>query len=262
MKDFCLSTLAIKANYKLVQFEETNSTNKQAMSAATQGHDENTWFVTKKQSAGKGRLGRDWQSLEGNLTASLLVQVELEPNKCAMLGFVAGVALIMALKAFDKEIEAKLKWPNDVLLNGTKLAGILLEMQSLKNGKQAIVIGFGINVASSPTGLPYAATSLNEHGLDIDCKQLFMALSESFTKAFEIFMKNEHEIIKQWQQNGAGLGKEISIINHGVIINGIFEDIDKTGRLIIKLANGEKQYISAGDMQLGATTNKRENNGE
>ncbi len=232
------------------------------MLAATQGHNENTWFVTKKQSAGKGRLGRDWQSLEDNLATSLLLQVELYPNKCAMLGFVAGVALIRALKGFDKEIEAKLKWPNDVLLNGAKLAGILLEMQPFKNGKQAIVIGFGVNVASAPTGLPYTATSLNEHGLDIDCKQLFMALSESFVQVFDVFMKNEHEIIKQWQQNAAGLGNEISIINNGITINGIFENIDETGRLIIKLANGEKQYISAGDMQLGATTNKRENNGE
>lgn len=229
------------------------------MLAATQGHDESTWFVTKKQSSGKGRLGRDWQSLKGNLAASLLLQVKLKPNKCAMLGFVAGVALIRALKSFDEGIEAKLKWPNDVLLNGAKLAGILLEMQPLKNGKQAIVIGFGVNVASAPTGLSYAATSLNEYGLDIDCKQLFMALRESFVLTFETFMQNERETLREWQQNAAGLGKEISIINHGKIINGTFENIDETGRLIIKLANGEKQYISAGDMQLGASTNKRDN---
>lgn len=259
MNDFCLSLNAIKANYRLEQFEEIASTNIYAIELAKSSDNDKVWIVTNRQTRGKGRLGREWQSLSGNLATSLLLQTELAPQKCALLGFIAGVALVGAIKSFNSQLNVQLKWPNDVMLDGQKLAGILLETQNSINAKQAIIIGFGVNVAKAPKDLPYKAISLNEAGVNIVASDLFERLTDYWHQLFTLSDsgKNLAEILNSWKDCAFGLGKQISITNHNKIIHGIFEDIDATGRLVIRNASNEKQYITAGDVHFGAASSFR-----
>ncbi len=244
-----------------MQFDEIGSTNVEALNGAKVGIDGNVWYVTKRQNAGKGRLGRKWLWVDGNLTASLLLRIELEPAKCAMLGFVAGVALVNTLKSFDENLHVQLKWPNDILLNGGKLAGILLEMKSLTNKEHFVAIGFGVNIAGAPKGLPYLATSLKDNGLNISVFEFFERLSEIWVKAYQKWNngKGSAKLLQLWCENAKGIGQTISIKNHNRVITGIFENIDADGRLIIMLSDGTREYISAGDMYFGiANSNRRE----
>ncbi len=159
------------------------------------------WFCALQQTAGRGRRGRNWATPHGNLAASLLTVPDVDPARAATLGFVAGVALGQALR--DVIPEAKiglgldgadgqgariaLKWPNDVLADGAKLAGILLEGRRVPDGKQAIIIGFGVNVVSAPDGLPYPATSLRAMGAGLDAATVLTALAENWVEAFHLW---------------------------------------------------------------------------
>ncbi len=141
--------------------------------------------------------GRAWETPTGNLAASLMIVPDCDPAIAATLGFVAGVALNRALAAtlpagivrqgLDGAARVALKWPNDVLADGAKLAGILLEAQKRPDGRHAVVIGFGVNIVSAPSGLPYPATSLNGLGADISAETIFSALAEEWVVAYELW---------------------------------------------------------------------------
>ncbi len=153
------------------------STNALALDHARAGDPGKLWVVSKKQESGRGRRGRAWATPEGNLAATLLVVTGGELRLAATLGFVAGLALADALDAvvpqgriaigLDGASQGKnrfeLKWPNDVLASGAKLAGILLESAILDGGRFAVAVGIGVNVVAYPEDLPYPATSLQAH---------------------------------------------------------------------------------------------------
>ncbi len=249
MVNFSLSKEALNAGYKIEQFAEIASTNIRAYESARLENDK-VWFVAKHQTGGKGRHGRKWQFFEGNLACSLLVQLDLPAKECANLGFVAGLSLFYALKSFDENLPLTLKWPNDILLNGDKLAGILLEMKNLGLNKQAIIIGFGVNIANKPVqNMPYKAICLKDYSLNISASQLFERLSKVWLEIFEQFNKGEiSHILQIWQQNAKGLGEKIIIENYGKRLSGIFKKIDENGCIILEKNNGEIARISAGDI--------------
>ncbi|HTJ59338.1 MAG TPA: biotin--[acetyl-CoA-carboxylase] ligase [Devosiaceae bacterium] len=273
MTGFYLGEGARTAGYRLVSFDTVGSTNAEALRAASEGHNGGVWFVTRQQTAGRGRRGRAWQSPVGNLAASLLIVPEVEPAVAATLGFVAGVALNKALSAILPEGVVKvgidgadgeaggspariaLKWPNDLLADGAKLAGILLEASKQPDGRHAIVVGIGVNVVAAPQGLPYPAVSLADLGLPRDASEVFEALSNAWVESFSTWRNGQGipEVLAQWRAGAAGIGAEVAVNRNGDVVRGIFETIDEAGRLVVRAQDQSLIAISAGDVHFGAT---------
>ena len=231
----------------------------EAAKAAQAGDVGDVWFCALEQTSGRGRRGRPWQTIHGNLAASLLVVPECDPAVSATLGFVAGVALHRALTSIAPAAGIALKWPNDVLAGGAKLSGMLLEAQKRPNGGMAVVIGIGINVVAAPDGLPYAATSLNQLGADADAATVFGALSDAWVEAYETWDQGRgiEAILQQWRPAAAGIGGEVAVNRDGDVVRGIFETIDEAGRLIVRANDNSRIAITAGDVHFGTTGSHR-----
>lgn len=269
MPGFWLGPKATTRGYRLFGYDTVGSTSDEAARAARAGDAGDIWFVALEQTAGRGRRGRPWQTIHGNLAASLLCYPEVEPAASATLGFVAGVALSRALATAVPDAAIgigldggsatsgrfALKWPNDVLADGAKLAGILLEAQKRPDGGMAIVVGFGVNIVAAPEGLPYPATSLRQLGSEATAAAVFAALSDSWVDCIETWNsgRGAAEILEAWRGTAAGIGAEIVIGRDGGIVRGIFETVDDTGRLIVRAADDTRIPITAGDVHFGAT---------
>ncbi|MEQ1902374.1 MAG: biotin--[acetyl-CoA-carboxylase] ligase, partial [Devosia sp.] len=219
--------------------------------------------------AKRGRRGRAWETPTGNLAASLLLVPDCDPAIAATLGFVAGVALNRALadvlpadvvrQGIDGASRIALKWPNDVLADGAKLAGILLEAHKRADGRHAVVIGFGVNVVSAPEGLPYPATSLKALGAPVRAETIFSALSDSWVAAFDLWDggRGIASVLELWRAAAAGIGSEVAVAQDGGVVRGIFESIDESGRLIVRANDNSRIAISAGDVHFGVTASVR-----
>ena len=162
----------------------------------------------------RGRQGRQWSSPPGNLYASLLLVAPCEPRHAAKLGFVAGVSLIEAIITVAPQLvgSVRLKWPNDVLLNGAKLAGILLEGQTSAAGL-SVAIGMGLNLAFHPVDTPYPTTSLAAAGYPLSVAAILPALSDSFARHMEVFARGEGfaAIREEWFKRAHGLHGPITV---------------------------------------------------
>ena len=269
MTGFALGPIALSRGFRLFPYAEIGSTSAEASSAALRGDVGNAWFASLRQTAGRGRRGRVWETPSGNLAASLLVQPECDPAVSATLGFVAGVALNRALAAtlpenllrqgIDGATRIALKWPNDILADGAKLAGILLESGKAPDGSQAVVIGIGVNVVAAPEGLPYPATSLQALEAEITAEDLFHALAEEWVIASELWDngRNIGDILRLWRASAAGIGAEVAVTHDGNVVRGIFESIEDTGRLLVRANDNSLIAITAGDVHFGVTATMR-----
>jgi BirA family biotin operon repressor/biotin-[acetyl-CoA-carboxylase] ligase len=251
-----LGDRAIAAGYRLEEFATLGSTNDEASSRIIQGDPGRLWIVAQAQTKGRGRLGREWTSPPGNLYASLLLVDPAPPPLSAQLGFVAGVALISALnEVMGREAPIKLKWPNDVLCDGAKLSGLLLEAFSLPHGLFGCVIGFGVNCLSSPTDAPYPTASLKSAGAETcDRVALFAALSNHVADALDLWARGEHfaRIRAAWIENAGGIGGAVRVARQGGGSEGLFRGIDAQGRMLLERRDGTTEIIEAGDVTLGA----------
>jgi len=266
---FNLAPGAIRKGYGLEVFDAVGSTNAEALDHAAAGVICPTWFVTDNQTSGRGRRGRAWQDASGNLAATLLLVTSQSPAHVATLGFVAGVALTDALKAVLPEVSLRtapdgadlasgrgrlvLKWPNDLMFDGGKLSGTLLESRFLANGSLALAIGIGVNVVSHPDGLPYPATSLKALGAQCSAADLFLALSDAWVEAYDIWTQPRGlaEIRQRWLKNAAGTGAPVSVTLGQRVVRGTFETIDEQCRFVIRTDEGSTETIAAGDVHFG-----------
>lgn len=245
---------------RLTSLDETGSTNADALAAARAGDPGPHWFVARRQRAGRGRGGRGWVSEPGNLHATLLIG-DVAPRIAAQLGFVAGLALHEAVSAVTGLDAGRLriKWPNDLLLDGAKLAGILLEAETQGEGRLAVVIGFGVNVAAAPEGLPYPAAALGAVSPAVEVSTLFAALTRSMAARLGQWRgahaRGEPDafaaIRRRWLDLAAGLGQPITVRLPRGERNGRFAGLDETGRLMLDAADG-RHLIDAGDVILPA----------
>jgi len=268
---FELGARARAAGYRLQAHDSIGSTNADALAAGFAGDPGGLWIVARQQTAGRGRRGRPWSSPHGNLAASLLLLPEADAAVSATLGFVAGVALSRALAevlprglvrigidgadAADGSGRVALKWPNDMLADGAKLAGILLESGKTGDGRQAIVVGIGINVVAAPDGLPYPATSIAGLGISRSAEQVFESLSDAWVDAFSLWNEGRGvpAVLEQWRGAAAGIGAPVAVTQDGETIRGVFETIDELGRLIVRANDNRRIAITAGDVHFGAT---------
>lgn len=270
MAVFSLGKAALSAGYRVVGHETVGSTNTLALQAAAQGEDK-LWFAALCQTEGRGRRGRAWQSPMGNLAASLVIVSDAAPAALSTLGFVAGVALEGALERLVPDAVLKsaldgadgsadgagvrfaLKWPNDLLAGGAKLAGILLEGAPRPDGRQALVIGFGVNVVAGPEGVAYPVTALADLGWRGDAMEVFAALAESWVETLALWNggRGTNEILARWRRSAAGLGEDVAVKREGDVVRGVFEALDEQGRMIVRAGDGRRIAITAGDVHFG-----------
>ena len=274
MTGFTLGPKARAAGYRLRGHDTIGSTNTEALAAAAAGDPGGIWFAALQQTEGRGRRGRQWINPHGNLAATLLILPDADPASSATLGFVAGVTLNRALSEILPGGMVKigidgadamgggrvaLKWPNDVLADGAKLAGILLEASKLSSGRQAVAIGIGVNVVAAPEGLPYPATSLAALGAPCSAESVFEALSDAWVEAFRLWNdgRGVGDVLKHWRASAAGIGAPVAVNQDGDVLRGIFETIDDDGRLIVRTDDTRRIAITAGDVHFGATASAR-----
>jgi BirA family transcriptional regulator, biotin operon repressor / biotin---[acetyl-CoA-carboxylase] ligase len=257
---FSLGARAIAAGYKLASFDSIGSTNAEAAARARDGECGPIWFVTSEQTAGRGRRNRPWIAPRGNLASSILEVIPVSPAVAATLGFAAGLALEASLRKVgaeaspgSKRMEFLLKWPNDVLEGRNKIAGILLEAETMGDDL-AVVVGIGTNVVAAPVGTPTPATSLGALGLDVRAEELFRELSDAWTEYRGIWDDGRgfSEIRTRWLECAAGLGQPVSIQSGAKTIEGIFDTIDDSGCMIVRTSDGRRVPIAAGDVYFGS----------
>ncbi len=198
----------------------------------------------KKQTAGRGRRGRNWESPRGNLFFSMAFEYELQ--RAGELAFACSLSLLQAVKKIAPYADIKLKWPNDVLLNNAKMSGILLE----KGAEKYMIIGVGVNVAASPKieNAVYDITSLADAGIKIKPQELLHLFMESFSQNLSLLQANGFAVLREkWLENAKNLGKEIIVRQNGTKEKGIFKGIDENAALLMETPAGVKKIL-AGDV--------------
>jgi BirA family biotin operon repressor/biotin-[acetyl-CoA-carboxylase] ligase len=260
---FSLGPRATSSGYRLAAFDSIGSTNAEALMRARAGETGPIWLVTKAQTAGRGRRQRAWVAPYGNLASSILEVIDTSPGVAATLSFAAGLALESALKAVSLEacvrssgsddVTFQLKWPNDVLAGGRKLAGILLEAETVAHDRLAVVVGIGVNVAAAPDGMPNAAVSLRDLGIDIGAEDVFRALSEAWVEFRDVWDQGRgfRSLRRLWLDRAAGVGQTVSVQSGASTISGRFDTLDDDGCLIVTTSDGKRVAVSAGDVYFG-----------
>ncbi|MEK9629091.1 MAG: biotin--[acetyl-CoA-carboxylase] ligase [Nitrospinota bacterium] len=234
--------------------EETDSTNAEIARALLDSpNEEGLIVIADSQTGGKGRLGRVWHSEPGmGIYFSTLIRPNLPPEKMPLITLMAGLATLNAVNEFTPQ-PALLKWPNDLLLNGKKIAGILCENHSTE--RPAVIIGIGINVNHSqfPPEIKNIASSLKlESGRNIDRTSLIKHLVTQLDLQYEELQNNRVEnIIRNWSLNTDLFGKTITLKKGKQSISGIALRLDALGRLVIVNESGEETAFDSGEVSLG-----------
>jgi BirA family transcriptional regulator, biotin operon repressor / biotin---[acetyl-CoA-carboxylase] ligase len=239
------------AGYALREWDVIDSTNEEARRLAAAGERGPIWLRADKQTAGRGRRGRVWESPPGNLAATLLISPDKPASECAQLSFVTAIAAADAASFFAPSADVKVKWPNDVLAGGKKLAGILLESASGTSATPTyLAIGIGMNLAHFPPDTEFPATSLAALGVAIPQPGAAVAqLAAQFAKWYDIWMTTGFSSIQDaWLARAAGLGTRIRARLTHEETSGVFEGIDHTGALILRESQDRTRTIAAGEV--------------
>jgi BirA family biotin operon repressor/biotin-[acetyl-CoA-carboxylase] ligase len=213
---------------------------------AASGLEEGVWLRAERQTLGRGRQGRSWASPPGNLYASTLVRIRPSDPPAPTLALVAAVALEETVSAYVPG-RAVLKWPNDLLIDGAKLSGVLLERAG-----DAVVIGIGVNLAHHPTDTDRRATSLAVYDVAIAPEDFVETLAEAFARWLESWRGQGIDMVRRrWVTNAHPTGTPLNVrLPDGAAFDGLFDGLDPEGALILRLADGTRRVIHAGDVFL------------
>ena len=229
--------------------DELDSTNEEARRLALAGEPGPLWIMARRQRAGRGRRGRAWQTEEGNLTATLLLRPNLPQAVSAQLSFAAALAVAEMAEHFAPKAVVAVKWPNDVLAEGKKLAGILLECASARAGMNWLAIGIGVNLAGHPEGTEFPATSLARLGIAAPpAEEALTILAARFAHWYDVWMNAGFETLREaWLARAVALGTHIRARLPQETREGVFEGIDETGALLLN-EGGRISAIAAGEV--------------
>ena len=237
--------------------QEIDSTNAEARRRAEAGEFGPLWIGAKRQTSGRGRRGRAWDTDTGNLAQTLLLTIQKTPIEASQLTFVASLAVYDLVARYVPPSLVSIKWPNDVLLDGQKVSGILLESGALDATHLWLAIGIGVNLKTAPTGLERPATSIAEHlSADRSAPPSFEegagALAETFDHWLTLWQTQGFEAVRQaWVDRTPGLhGPCVARLSHETL-EGIADGIESDGSLRLRLADGSLRVISAGDVFFG-----------
>jgi len=241
----------LPAGYGLIRYDSIGSTNDEAKRLARDGAEAGTLVWALEQTAGRGRRGRPWASPRGNLYISLIIRPDCPPSTAAQLGFVAALAVGSGLGALlPLRDSLSYKWPNDVLLSDRKVAGILLESETRNFDRLAfLVIGVGINLATSPSNTEFPATSIVQQGLGEVTPAVML---ETFLERFQSWEKRWREcgfapVRAAWRPVATARGEPVRVRLETATLCGRFLDIDEEGALMLD-ADGQCRHISAGEV--------------
>jgi BirA family biotin operon repressor/biotin-[acetyl-CoA-carboxylase] ligase len=248
-----LDPTASAAGVRLNAHEVLGSTNAEALRLASQGERGPLWVTAARQTAGRGRRGRRWVSEPGNLYASLLLTDPAPAELWPQLSFVAALAIHDAVVRIAARLERRLaiKWPNDLLLDGAKFAGILIE-GSNPGGAGAVAVGIGVNCASHPDATEHPATDLGE--ASVVPAELFATLSARILVRLGQWEAGRGfaSVRADWLARAAGLGEIVRVQLADRELSGRFEALDEAGGLRLRLPDGGVTTIAAGDVFLPA----------
>jgi BirA family biotin operon repressor/biotin-[acetyl-CoA-carboxylase] ligase len=226
----------------IVQLEMIDSTNEEARRRAEAGETGPLWITAREQTGGRGRRGRTWVSQPGNLFATLLITPQGAIENRAQLSFVTGLAAADTVAIYAENVA--LKWPNDVLLNGHKVAGILLE--SFGN---ALAVGFGINLAHAPKGTDFPATSIASVSATPSPKDALASLARAWDAWYEVWLRHGFAPVRgAWLGYAWGLGEPIRVRLMDREMDGLFASVDTDGALLVRRPDGALARVSAGDV--------------
>lgn len=236
--------------------DEVDSTNAEARRRAEAGETGPLWIAARRQTAGRGRRGRAWESDGANLTASLLQLTQKPPAEAAQVTFIAALATVDLLDAFAPAALVSIKWPNDVLLDGRKVSGVLIESGQAERGLW-LAVGIGVNLAQAPQGVERPATCIAEH-LRADVAQppspdaALAVLSQAFANWIERWETLGFEpVLDAWRARARGLdGPCIARLGHETI-SGQADGVEADGALRLRLSDGTLRRVSAGDVFFG-----------
>jgi len=259
---FAVGPVAAEAGYRLAVYDRVDSTNSEALRLARDGDRGPLWIAALEQTAGRGRRGREWLSQDGNLTVSLLMSGSFAPRVAATLGFVAALAVHEACSASVPGSHLTLKWPNDLLADDAKLAGILLESE-IHGDRLAVVVGIGVNVLSAPASTDRPATSLRALGHSVTLETLFARLTDAWCRHEAIWDQGRGfaAIRRLWLERAHGIGAPVSVRIGERVETGVFETLDAEGCMILRMPNGGTKSVSAGDVYFGNAATARGNSG-
>jgi BirA family biotin operon repressor/biotin-[acetyl-CoA-carboxylase] ligase len=235
---------------KVYYYPSVTSTNSTARKLAQEGETEGSVVIAETQSAGKGRLARTWLTPKGNLAVSIILKPTLE--QLSQIIMVTSLSIVRAIKN-TCGINAQIKWPNDVLINGKKVCGILVESEVKKKEVNYAIIGIGINVNFDPSSFPdiaLLATSLSyETGKQVSlvelCSAVFIEMEELYLK-----IKTGIRIHDDWQKHMETIGRQIQVKSGSTVEKGIAESVTETGSLLLRRQDGSLIEIMAGDVSV------------
>jgi BirA family biotin operon repressor/biotin-[acetyl-CoA-carboxylase] ligase len=235
-------------------FDTIDSTNSRAYALALQGAKEGEIVVAESQEKGKGRLGRDWFSPRFlNLYLSVILRPSIPPHQASLITLMAAVATADAIERFSGP-KPFIKWPNDILVKGRKMAGLLNEIHSEVDRIHFVILGIGINLnvhgEMFPKEIRSTATSLKiETGQIVSRKLFLQVLLEELERWYSLFLKEGgHAILKAWKDRAQIIGRRVKVTSFGEILTGRAVDLDSNGALILKTDKGQRRII-AGDVE-------------
>ena len=236
-----------------VQWHETiDSTNEEARRLAQAGVHGPLWIAASQQTAGRGRLGRQWLSPEGNLFCTALFPEPGGVRVATRFPFAAGLAVVDICAVLAPDADVRLKWPNDVRVGGAKLCGILVEAGRADGGAAWIAAGMGLNVRTAPDRAGQATTSLLTLGANHAVTAVFAldALRAAFARRIAQAREDFPGVLKEWENHAEALGQTVSTGKSDSPVSGVFRGLAPDGGLRLELPDGSEHIIRAGDVEL------------
>ncbi|MFP3944822.1 MAG: biotin--[acetyl-CoA-carboxylase] ligase [Alphaproteobacteria bacterium] len=242
----------------LAVFEELDSTNAEARRRAEAGEPGPLWIRADRQTAGRGRRGRSWVSVPGNLMCTLMIRPGGTAGEAARLSFAASLAVREVLAGYIPDADIRLKWPNDVILEGGKVAGILLESAAARGGSlDWLAVGFGVNLALAPEAPDQKVTALSLHlppGVTTPLPdEALCLLACAFVRWYERAQLDFETVRHAWLLHARGLGEQVRVKTAARTLFGCFESIDADGALVLVCPDGTRHTVSAGEVYFSGT---------
>jgi BirA family biotin operon repressor/biotin-[acetyl-CoA-carboxylase] ligase len=233
---------------------EVASTNTLTMEMAAEGTPEGTVVIAEKQTNGKGRLGRKWISPKGNLYLSVVLRPNIPMHKAPLITLTGAVAVASAIRT-SCGLKAGIKWPNDILISGKKVSGLLTEMSAEQDRIRHIVLGIGVDVNMEMGELPpevrrLTTTLAAEAGAKVNRLALLRQVLRDLERWYQKFLNNDIDVLEEWKKLNVTVGNRITVSGAGEALDGLAQGVDRDGRLILRLDDGTIRTVAAGDVTI------------
>lgn len=248
------ASAVLPEGFRRIAFDQVASTNDEARRFAEAGAAEKLVVSGAIQTAGRGRQGRAWASPRGNLYASFLLRPEIAPARAGEFGFAVAVAVAEAVDGLAPGRRARCKWPNDVLVDGRKIAGILLESRGTTQRLDWLIVGIGLNLAMGPPAASWPATTVAALGGSNDVEAALAILAARLNHWYRAWQSEGFAPVREaWLGRGHTLGETLRVRRNGGFVEGQFAGLDPQGGMLLDLASGRREIISYGEIVAAET---------